>query len=150
MILDRAAFLAMNDIDTDTVPIPEAATGEDVPVVHVRSLTCDQRSRLMTRAELDDKAGAPAGSWRALCCAMGMVDDKGAYLFPNEAEGAVLLGKKHSDIVTRISDRILEMSALTKASRAAAEKKLSEAANSSGPISSAEPSTPVMDSTLHG
>lgn len=143
MILDRNALLSMDDADFDVVDVPEAGEGA---TIRVRSLTGDQRSRLYTRSDLDDKAGAPPGHWRALCCAMGMVDDKGAYLFPNEAQGAIELGKKHPEITERISAKIMSLSVMTKASRSAAEKKLLEATTNSGGTSSPEQSTPATGS----
>lgn len=145
MILDRSAFVSMDDSDAAYVDIPEAGEGA---TVRVRSLTGDQRSRVYTRAAIDDKAGAPAGYWRALACAMGMIDDHGAYLFPNEAEGAAIIGRKHPDVIERISDKILDLSTMTKAARDAAVKKSQTATTSNGGISSPEPSTPDTDSTL--
>lgn len=158
MILDRDKFLAVDDSDYAYVEIPESLpqvdyerwledpTAVEVPQVRVRSLTGDQRSRLYTRADLDDKANAPPGYWRALCCAMGMVDDKGAYLFPNEIDGANRIGAKHPELVERIAVKIQELSKMTKASRAALEKKSQKATTSSGGTSSPEQSPPVTDS----
>lgn len=146
MILDRIAFLAVDDSEYAYVPIPEATKDGVTPDVRVRSLMGDQRSRLFTRAEIDDKAGSPNGFWRALCCAMGMVDDKGAFLFPNENEGALLLGKKHPEVIERISSKILELSKMTKATREAAEKKSMMTLTNSGGTSSLEQSTPVLGS----
>lgn len=145
MILDRNAFTAVDDTDYEIVDVPEAGEGK---TVRVRSLTVDQRSRLYTRSDLDDKANAAPGSWRPLCCAMGMVDDKGAYLFPNEAAGAIELGKKHPELIERISAKIMSISVMTKASRSAAEKKSQEATTSSGSTSSPEQLIPATDSAL--
>ncbi len=153
MILDRIAFDQLVDVDYAYVEVPEArkpnielvngvlTDRSDPALIKVRSLTGDQRSRLRNRAEMDDKPNPPAGYWRALCCAMGMVDDKGAYLFPNELEGAVRIGKYHPELIERISAKILELSTMTKASRDAAEKKSLEMTTSNGGISSPEPST---------
>jgi hypothetical protein len=148
MILDRNAFAAVDDVEYGYVPIPEAMKPGDteVPEVRVRSLTGDQRTRVKIRAELDDKPGAPNGYWRALCCAMGMVDDKGAYLFPNAEAAAIELGKKHPELLERISAKILDMSIMTKASRDAAEKKSQQTTTNSGGTSSPEQSTPDTDS----
>jgi hypothetical protein len=138
----------MDDADYATLEIPEATLPgtDEVPTVRVRSLTGDQRSKLFVRAAQDDKGGAPNGYWRALCCAMALVDDKGAYLFPNENEGALILGRKHPELINRISEKILELSVMTKASRAAAEKKSQTMTTNNGGTSSPEPSTQDSDS----
>lgn len=154
MILDKAAFLSVEATDYGYVEVPEALPADkyaewletpeavDVPKIRVRSLTMDQRTRMWAQAARDDKGNVVSGSWYALCAAMGMVDEHGAYVFPNETEGAAILGKRHPEIVERISDAILDISKLTKASRAALEKKSQRATNSSGPTSSPETSTP--------
>jgi hypothetical protein len=156
MILDRSAFLTVESTDYGYVDIPEALPADkyaewlespesvEPPQVRVRSLMMDQRARLRARADQDDKLQTQSGSWNALCAAMGMVDDKGAYLFPNENEGATLLGKRHPELIERIASKILDISSMTKASREAIEKKSQRATNSSGHTSSPETSTPDL------
>lgn len=148
MILDRNACMSADDTEYDVVEVPEWGPRNctEVATVRVRSLNGDQRTRAFARANLDDKATMQPGYWRALVCAMGMVDAHGAYLFPNEQEGATILGRKHPEVIERISGKILEMSNMTKASREALEKKLQETTTSSGGTSSPEQSTPVTGS----
>ena len=143
MFLDRAAILAADDSETATVEVPEwGPPGADpVPTVRVRSLTGDQRSRLFDRARAQDQGQPVPGGWTALCCVMGMIDDKGALLFPNEAE-ATSLGRKHFEVLERISAKILELSRMTKASREAEAKNSKTPTNSSGTSSPVE-STPA-------
>lgn len=143
MILDRNAFTLVDDADYAVVEIPEAGEGA---TVRVRSISGDQRSRFWARLAIDEKPGAPSGNHRALACAMGMVDDKGALLFANETEGAAIIGKKHPEIIERIYTKVMELSSMTKASRLAAEKKSLETVTNSGGTSSPEPSTPATDS----
>lgn len=150
MILDRAAFDAINDVEFAYVDVPEAdPDAAEVPQVRVRSLTGDQRTRLRRRSEMEQRGEAPpTGNWQALCCAMGLVDNKGVYLYPNEADGAVLLGRRHEDMISRIANKILELSVMTKASRALAEKKSATTTTNNGGSSSPAESTPGTDSTL--
>jgi hypothetical protein len=146
MILDRQLVISADDSDFEYVDVPEWTPkgSAEVAQVRVKSLSGDQRARFWARID-QDKKGPVSGNAYALACAMGMVDDKGAYLFPNENEGALLLGKKHPEVIERIAGKILDMSAMTKASREALEKKSQEMTNSSGGTSSPEPSTPAME-----
>ena len=143
MFLDRAAILAADDSETAVVEVPEwGPPGADpVPTVRVRSLTGDQRSRLFDRARAQDQGQAAPGGWTALCCVMGMIDDKGGLLFPNESD-ALYVGRKHHEVLERISAKILDLSRMTKVSREAEAKKSQTPTSSSGTSSPVE-STPA-------
>ena len=125
MNLTREAFLLLDDSDTAFVELPEhQLEGQAVPTVRVRSLMCDQRQRLFDRSrDLREKGIPIPGGLNALCCAMGLIDDKGLLLFPDENNGAILMGRKHPEIVARIAGRVYELSDMTKAQRLDAEKK---------------------------
>lgn len=126
MLLTKDLLLLVDDSDTAFVELPEyQKPGEDVPTVRVRSLMSDQRQRLFDRSRDMREKGTPIpGGINALCCAMGLIDDKGLLLFVNENEGALQMGRKHPEVVARIANKIYELSDMTKAQREANEKKL--------------------------
>ena len=125
MLLTKDLLLMVDDSETAFVEMPEyQKPGEEMPTVRVRSLMSDQRQRLFDRSrDIRDKGATIPGGINALCCAMGLIDEKGVLLFPVENEGAVQIGRKHPEIVARIANKIYELSDMTRSQREANEKK---------------------------
>ena len=119
MILDKTQFAMLDDANYSTVKVPEFGEGAEI---RIRSLTADQRQRLLARMRAVNEGKMPPipGGDESLACAMGMVDEKGIPLF-SEADSEAI-GRKHPALVTRISNAIWELSAMTKASQEDLEK----------------------------
>lgn len=150
MLLSREAFLLIDDSDTDFVELPEYRKniGEECPKVRVRSLMSDQRQRLYEKSrEIREKGIVIPGGINALCCAMGMIDEKGILMFPSEVDGAAAIGRRHPEVVARIANRIYELSDMTKTQRLENEKKLLKTTPSDSASGSVPESTPDTAST---
>lgn len=149
MLLDKDTFLLLDDSDFAFVELPEfQRDNPEPPRIRVRSLMSDQVQRYWLRASKAKETGVPvAGGLNALVCAMGMVDDKGMLMFPDENSGAVAMGRKHPEIVARIANAIWDLSNATKSQREALEKKLEATQSSDSPASSSPAATPDLAST---
>lgn len=147
MILDLPAIRSAQDWNTDVVPVPEWGPKEaaETPVVRVRSLTCDQRSRMFRWMDRQKSGEQLPFTWTALCCAMGIIGPNGETVVPeNEAD---VIGKKHPEVVERIAEKILSLSKITTTEREALKKKSEMTTPSDGSCGSAPESTPDSAST---
>jgi len=135
MIIGRDVIVAVSDADFGIVDVPEYGEGAQI---RVRSLTGAQRTKL-------SEAETGSSRYAILAAVMGMVDESGAYLFPDVAEGERIVGAKHPEIVDRIASRVILLSNMTKSQRVELEKKLATQRNGSG-STLPEPSTQVTGS----
>lgn len=119
------AIAAVSDLQREYVPVPEwkDAAG-NIPKVQVRSLTSNQQQRVWDmRIKARDTGEVPPGGINATICAMGMIRADGTPIYQNETVGAVALGGKHPEVISRISAKIQELSNATKWQREQLEKK---------------------------
>lgn len=127
-LLGKAAILAAADLPHEDVPVPEWGG-----TVRVRAMSGKDRDDhdIMARDAVE-KSGA-MGNWRARFCAMVMVDESGARLFPDVSD-VESLGSKSAAALDRVYDVGRRLSGLTREAEAAAEKN-SLPGPSAGPTS---------------
>ena len=118
-MLNRDQILAINDIQTAVVHVPE--WGGDV---NVRGLTALERDRLM--AEFFDLEGGgrmkpdKAAEYRVKLAVLCVIDENGERMFAdNDTE---LLGKKNPKAIERIADTVARLSGISEEEIEALEK----------------------------
>lgn len=118
-MLNREQILAINDIQTEVVNVPEWG-GE----VRVRGLTALERDRLM--AEFFDLEGGgrmkpeKAAEYRVKLAVLCVVDESGERIFNDK--DTELLGKKNPKAIERIADVVARLSGLSEEEVEALEK----------------------------
>lgn len=123
MLLSREAILDANDLETDTVPVPEWG-GE----VLVKALSGEERdafeSSLLIKVPVVGKPGEftmeqESSNLHAKFVARVIVDEAGNRIF-NDSDIAAL-GRKSAAALHRVYDRAAEMSGLTATAQEEAE-----------------------------
>lgn len=126
VFLDAAAILALDDIDTETVWIPEWKTS-----VRVRAISAAERENLMRGSVVIEgktrRFDAP--QMRVKLAALAMVDADGKRMFSNFQVEA--LGKKSAKAIDRVADVAMRLAGME--DDAPAEDAAPLAANGSSP-----------------
>lgn len=109
-ILDRDSILGMQDIELVPYTIPEWNGG----IVYLKPLSGAQRDRFeqsLVKMTDNGKKQLTAQNFRARLCVMCICDENGKRIFADSDADA--LGRKNAAVLSRLYDKISEMSGIS-------------------------------------